>query len=287
MTWNVWWRFEDPDRRREAVLAVLRELKPDVVALQEAWSDGGDHCLARGLGAELGLWAEFAPHGRPGRWHDRAPAERAYDVGLAVLSRWPVLRRETAELPAAGGTDDGRIALHTLIETPTGALPFFTTHLNSSPHESAVRCAQVRALGEFVVRRGTGHAFPPVVTGDLNALPDSDELRLLGGVLTAPAAERLLLLDVWKFYADPAEPGATWDADNPYVARTFPLSTRIDYVLVGPPRPGRPGSVRAVRRAGHGPVDGVWPSDHAAVVVDLDPGPYGPDTGRPDGGAYR
>ncbi|MEU3602604.1 endonuclease/exonuclease/phosphatase family protein [Streptomyces sp. NPDC006798] len=50
MTWNVWWRFEDPKRRREAVLAVLRELKPDVVALQEAWSDGGDDCLARGLG---------------------------------------------------------------------------------------------------------------------------------------------------------------------------------------------------------------------------------------------
>ncbi|NEB08324.1 endonuclease, partial [Streptomyces coelicoflavus] len=29
------------------------------------------------------------------------------------------------------------------------------------------------------------------------------------------------------------------------------------------------GRVLAVRRAGAGPVDGVWPSDHAAVVADL------------------
>ena len=40
------------------------------------------------------------------------------------------------------------------------------------------------------VRRRTrrGCAYPPVVTGDLNAEPGSDEMRLLGGLLTAPAA---------------------------------------------------------------------------------------------------
>ncbi|MFE0426628.1 endonuclease/exonuclease/phosphatase family protein, partial [Streptomyces sp. NPDC058953] len=228
MTWNVWWRFEDPLRRRDAVLAVLRELEPDVVTLQEAWSDGGGDCLAGWLGAELGLRAEFAPYGEPDRWHGRAPAERAYDVGLAVLSRWPVRHREVAPLPAPGSTDDGRIALHTLIGTPTGDLPLFTTHLNSSPHESAVRCAQVRALGELVVRRGAGHAFPPVVTGDFNALPDADEMRLLGGIRTAPAAGRLLLLDAREHDADPAAPDATRDAANPYLARGVPHSAPSD-----------------------------------------------------------
>ena len=37
----------------------------------------------------------------------------------------------------------------------------------------------------------------------------------------------------------------------------------------GPPGPSGEGHVRAVHRAGDGPVDGVWPSDHAAVVADL------------------
>ena len=41
-----------------------------------------------------------------------------------------------------------------------------------------------------------------------------------------------------------------------------------DYVLVGPHRKGR-GRVQSVRLGGTAPVDGVWPSDHFAVVADL------------------
>jgi hypothetical protein len=38
--------------------------------------------------------------------------------------------------------------------------------------------------------------------------------------------------------------------------------------LVGLPRHGR-GKVRSVQLAGTAPVDGTWPSDHFAVVADL------------------
>ncbi|NEC77556.1 endonuclease, partial [Streptomyces rochei] len=41
------------------------------------------------------------------------------------------------------------------------------------------------------------------------------------------------------------------------------------------------GTVRAVRLAGDHPVDGVWPSDHAAVVADLDDGRAVNAPGRP------
>jgi endonuclease/exonuclease/phosphatase family metal-dependent hydrolase len=44
--------------------------------------------------------------------------------------------------------------------------------------------------------------------------------------------------------------------------------SRIDYILTGPHRQGR-GRVRSVELAGTAPVDGVWPSDHFAVVADL------------------
>jgi hypothetical protein len=53
------------------------------------------------------------------------------------------------------------------------------------------------------------------------------------------------------------------------VAATHEPSARIDYIHVGPPGPGGLGRVRDVRRACDGPVEGVWASDHAAVVADL------------------
>lgn len=62
---------------------------------------------------------------------------------------------------------------------------------------------------------------------------------------------------------------ALGDAVNPYVAATFGPSVRVDYVYVGMPDATGAGRVLSVRRAGDGPVDDVWPSDHAAVLVEL------------------
>lgn len=204
---------------------------------------------------------------RPERWQERI-GDTTVDIGNAVLSRWPIVDRSVLPLPVSGGRDDGRLALHALLDAPGYRVPFFTTHLNHAIHESAVRCGQVAALAEFVaVHRGAGD-FPPVVTGDYNAWPDSDEMRLLGGYRTAPAVPGHVLMDAWEF-ADPAAPSATWDTANPFAARTFEPNVRCDYVHVGLPRSDGLGRVRAVRRAGDRSVGDVWPSDHAAVVVDL------------------
>ncbi|KAK1179332.1 endonuclease/exonuclease/phosphatase family protein [Streptomyces sp. NBS 14/10] len=268
MTWNVWWRFGPWERRREAILAVLRSVRPDVLGLQEVWADG-DENLAGWLAQRLGMHWTWAASDSPQKWQRRI-GDPTVDFGNAVLSRWPIAERDVARLPAAGGPDDGRLALYALVDAPGHPAPFFTTHLNADPHESAVRCAQVTALARFIAERRGAGPFPPVVTGDYNAWPDSDEMRLLGGYRTAPAVPGQVLLDVWE-YADPAAPWATWDAANPYVARTFEPSARIDYIHVGPPGPDGLGHVRSVRRAGDGPVEevGVWPSDHAAVVAEL------------------
>ncbi|MFF8674495.1 endonuclease/exonuclease/phosphatase family protein [Streptomyces sp. NPDC015242] len=266
VTWNLWWRFGPWQARQKAVLTALRELEADVVGLQEVWAADGEN-LAEWLAGELGLHCAWAASHAPQRWRARI-GDPTVDIGNAVLSRWPVVDRDTLPLPAPADTDDGRLALYARIAAPGHEVPFFTTHFTSAVHASAVRCRQVSALAEFVARHRGGTAFPPVVTGDLNAWPDSDEVRLLGGYKTAPAVPRQVLLDAWE-YADPVAPAATWDAANPYVAATHEPSVRIDYIHVGPPGPGGLGRVRAVRRACDGPVDGVWPSDHAAVVADL------------------
>jgi hypothetical protein len=76
-----------------------------------------------------------------------------------------------------------------------------------------------------------------------------------------------VLIDAWR-YADPADPGFTVARSNGYrAARTIPNS-RIDYIFVGLSRQGL-GHVDSIRLAGDAPIDDVWPSDHYAVVADL------------------
>ncbi|MDT0614285.1 endonuclease/exonuclease/phosphatase family protein [Streptomyces lancefieldiae] len=265
VTWNLWWRFGPWAERQKAILAVLRELRPDVVGLQEVWAhapraDGEN--LAEWLAGELGLHWAWAPSPAPERWQRRI-GDDTVGIGTAVLSRWPVVERAVLRLPVPEELDDGRLALYARLDAPGHQVPFFTAHLTSGGHASAVRREQTAALADFVAGHRHGTGFPPVVTGDFNARPEAPEVRLL-------RARRLH--DAWE-HAGPGRPSGTWDTANPYVAHADgEPSVRIDYVHVGPPGPGGLGRVRAARRAGDGPVDGVWPSDHAAVVADLDDG---------------
>jgi endonuclease/exonuclease/phosphatase family metal-dependent hydrolase len=220
------------------------------------------------LADQLGMHWAWTPSPAPERWQERI-GNPAMQIGNAILSRWPITEQASQPLPTGDGADDSRTVLFAQVQTPTGPLPFITTQLTSTTGQSAVRCQQVAALCRFLAAH-TGPGFPPVVTGDLNAEPDADEIRLLGGHKTAPVVPGLVLVDAWS-YADPMTPGWTWDRRNPYVAATGEPSARIDYVLVGLPSATGAGQVRSVRLIGDQPVDGVWPSDHAGVLAELQP----------------
>jgi len=259
VSWNLWWRYGPWEQRREAIAATLAEVRPDLCGLQEVWGAAGEN-LAAELAERLGMhWC----------WAVAAEGREGVSLGNAILSRWPIAAQAQAGLPVGDLIREGRVAVHARIDTPGGVLPLFTTHLTSGLGRSQVRTAQVRGLAGFVAEHATGCDYPPVVTGDLNAEPGSDELRLLGGVLTAPAAPGLVLVDAWR-YADPGDPGFTWDRRNGYLAGGALPDARIDYILAGLPRQGR-GRVRSARLAGTAPVDGVWPSDHFAVAAELQP----------------
>jgi endonuclease/exonuclease/phosphatase family metal-dependent hydrolase len=258
LTWNLWGRGGDWRSRQDAIAAVIADAAPDVCGLQEVW-DAPDGNLADQLAGQLDLgWCWRGAH--PPRPED------GVSIGNAVLSRWPVLAVEELRLPA-GDLPERRVAVCARIAAPAGVLPFVTTHLTYLPGGSAIRLEQVCALAHFVAEQAVEAAYPPVVTGDLNAEPASDELRLLGGLLTAPAVPGLVLLDAWR-YAAPDDPGFTWDRRNGHQRHSIIPDSRIDYVLVGLPRQDR-GRVGTVRLAGDVPVNGLWPSDHYAVIADL------------------
>ena len=200
VTWNLWWRFGDWQRRFEVIAAELAAVAPDVVGLQEVWARGSVNAAGL-LARRLGMHWAWVPSPHPERWQ-RKIGDSSIAFGNAVLSRWPVAGVAHADLPGpSSGAPDGRRVLHAALDTPAGRLPFFTTQLSAFPGRSGLRCAQVREMASFVASHSPEAGLPPVVTGDLNAVPESDEVRLLEGFLTEPAVPDLLLVDAWR-YAD-------------------------------------------------------------------------------------
>lgn len=267
MTWNLWWRFGEWQRRQDSIVDVLRKSAPDIVGLQEVWATPTEN-QAQILADILEMHVAWCPSPAPEPFQRRL-GDRSVVVGNAVLSRWPIMRTSSCVLPHRVG-DVGRTALFALIAAPAGGpLPFFTTQFSSTVGQSALRCDQVRALIEFVVAE-IPETANPVLTGDFNAEPDSDEIRLLGGHKTPPAMPGLVLVDAW-LYADRAAPGWTWDRCNPAVWATGEPDARCDYVFIGY-RPNNKSApcVRHVFLAGNERVDGAWPSDHAAVIAELE-----------------
>ncbi len=265
LTWNLWWRFGPSRERRAAIEAVLRAARPDICGLQEVPADE-EHDLAAALAEQLRMHLAWLPSPEPESWHSRLPGCTAA-VGNAILSRWPLDGGFDLSLPAGSSGDASRTAMARLVRSPDGPLPVATTQLTAAPWDSRVRCAQVRALVERLAALDQSR-YPVVLVGDLNAEPDSDEMRMLCGHKTAPAREGFVLVDAWRYAPADALPW-TWDRANPHVAATMEPSARIDYVLVGPPRSGGRGHVLSVRRVGAEPVGGVWASDHAGVLAEL------------------
>jgi endonuclease/exonuclease/phosphatase family metal-dependent hydrolase len=273
VTWNTQGRVGEWRDRERAVMAVLDGLDPDVVMLQESWVEADGSSQAAVIAHELGLHsvtaAELAGFDR----YPQAP----YWVVNAVLSRWPLRLEVARPLHDEHGEPTWRHALVASVrrpETEGGPFPVVGTHLEHGLDRSATRQAQVRHLAETIAevlgdRATRSVGLPAVLAGDLNAVPWSDEVRGLTGA-AAPLVDGLVFVDAWEAAGNTTR-GETWASANPLVPKraVYP-DRRLDYVMVSWPRRRNAGHVAACRVAGTEPVDGVWPSDHFAVVADLD-----------------
>ena len=255
LTWNIWWRFGPWEQRRPAIAETLKKLDADVIALQEVWSDESTN-QAMELAAELGFHHVF-------EW---SMDIRDFGFGNAVLSRWPIRRHATVPLHGKKETGEGRVALFAEIDGPRGLIPVFSTHLNWKYEHSHIRQCQVADLARFVDSMRPW-SFPPIVCGDFNADPSSEEIRMLKGLTTCPV-DGLFFHDAWNV-AGGVGSGITWDNTNPYAAIELEPDRRLDYVLVGCPQARGAGHIVECKVVGNEPVDSVWPSDHHAVLAEL------------------
>ncbi len=255
LNWNIWWRFGPWEQRQPAIIETLRGLDADVICLQEVWGDEGTD-QAEILARELGYFHVFAPIMTMNR----------LGFGNAILSRWPIAETRMVELSGRDETMEGRCVVAAEIDGPRGRFMAFCTHLNYRYEHSHIRQQQVADLAQFVAANSL-KTYPPVLCGDFNADPASDEIRMLKGLTTCPEPG-LFFHDAWEA-AGPGGPGYTWDNGNAHAAQEYEPNRRIDYIFVGAPKRRTAGHIADCRIVGDAPVNGVYPSDHFAVLAEL------------------
>jgi endonuclease/exonuclease/phosphatase family metal-dependent hydrolase len=249
-TLNVWHRSHPWQERLRAIRHELDSLRPDILGLEEVLRSvdprvGDDQ--TREIADGFGYHVAYAPACVWGG---------VTHFGNALLSRYPIVETRVEALP--GHADEARSYVYGLCDTPHGEWPVFVTHLAWRPEDFATRIEQVR----FLTRRidelcPVAHdSLPPVLMGDLNAEPHSEEIQML----TRRYA------DAWAVAGD-GSAGHTWDRINPYTHEHDVHSQRIDYVLLRAPL-GRVRIERA-RLTFDVPHGSVWPSDHFGLVADV------------------
>ncbi len=277
VTWNLWWRFGPWEQRQPAIAEELVAVAPDIALLQEVWAapagraaphegpvPGGTSDQARILADATGLHLA--------RTH--APDGSVDQFGNAILSRWPLRVAEAIRLVGPDGRPSHRSVLACWVEAPPEPWLVVVTHLAWRYDESELRQRQLAEVVDLIGRHlpDDPDRHPPVILGgDLNAVPESDEIRRLTG-LAAPYRPGLVFTDCWAAVGD--GPGHTWTRDNPNASEALWPRRRLDYVLVTWPRPKPTGNPQSARLIGTNPGSGgVVPSDHYGVLVELDDRP--------------
>jgi beta-glucosidase len=239
VTLNLYHDKEAWPERRPAIVAALRELRPDVIALQEVIGNQTVRNQAESLAEELGYECTFSstdPVGSPKRY------------GNAILTRHPLVRREWVRLRPL---DDSRTAAHVQISLGGGKVNVYVTHLHHTAEGASLRAQQVADLLAFV--RATDGGAPSIIAGDLNAESTSPELSALAR-------------DFASSY-DALHPEAAGDARthttlNPHF---FPLDNRrIDHIYVERGWFAAHESRIILDRAD---AAGRWPSDHFGLMT--------------------
>ena len=259
LTWNVWWRFGPAWRERQpALVHSLRSAAPDVVALQECWGTDSTS-QAHEFATELGMHAAFVAPSLPPRPDPPENDDQVrVEVGIGLLSRWPITDVHAVPLPSRH-RDPAPVSAVAVIAHPAGPLHVIATCLEWEPTHDDDRTAQAQAVADLATSPARDGALPVVLCGDLNAAPDSPVLR--------PVRDGLV--DAWTAGGgDPSAVTLPWDHPQAPVEVRELIDQRIDHVFV---RPGRRG-----QRVGGGsavlvgdPVVGVHPSDHRGVLYEI------------------
>jgi endonuclease/exonuclease/phosphatase family metal-dependent hydrolase len=257
VTMNLWGLRGDWPARRGVLLAGLRELRPDLVAFQEAiFTETYDQ--ARDL---LGPSFHIA--------HQQA--REPDGQGASIASRWPFGDVQELNLQVTPRTAD--FACVTLLAEIVAPDPFgellFVNHLPSwqlnFEHERELQALRAAHAVEERVGQRSLHV---VLAGDFTSDPDAANVRFFAGRQSLQGMS-VCYRDAWES-AQPGQPGHTFVPANPLVADWDWPFRRLDYIFVRCGAHGWPTlAIASCAVIFDTPVNGVWASDHFGVVADL------------------
>jgi endonuclease/exonuclease/phosphatase family metal-dependent hydrolase len=211
----------------------LEGRRADIIGLQEVdrhWSERSEWLdQAAWFGERLGLAHAYGAN------LDREPPEPGLprrQYGTAVLSKWPITWWRNTYLPWEEGTEQ-RGLLEIEVDFHGVPLRFANTHLQHRAEDAELRLAQAQRIVELL-GASPRRAF---LAGDLNAVPETPELKVLTDVL----------VDAWEAVGH--RTGYTYPAGEP--------DRRIDYLLGSP-------DARPLRAE----IPSTLASDHLPVTVD-------------------
>ena len=254
MTWNVLWRFEPDWRARErGILATLERLRPDVVGLQECWGTG-ETSQADVVAERLGLHAEFlAPSLPPVPVPPEHPEHAGVSIGVGLVSRWPIHGLTRHVLPVSH-RQVAPVALEADVRHPDAVFRVIVAATEWEPAYADDHLAQTTMLAELL--GDAGKMRPSFLLADLNCDATQPEFAPLAAVAD----------DTWELGGGGTD-AVTLSSVVPFapLEAVKEIDRRVDHVLV---RRGDGVTVRDASVAGE-PVDGLFPSDHFAVVADV------------------
>ena len=170
ITWNIAAGHGDLGK----VAETLRDLKPDIIAVQEVdvrWSERSAFVdQADSLGKFLKMNVRFGPI------YDFAPRQ----FGVAILSRYPIVSSINHEITRLSTQQQNPVPakapgfLEAVIDVAGTRVRVFSTHLDYRSDPS-VRERQVKEMLEVI----QGSSVPIILAGDMNAPPPSNELAPL------------------------------------------------------------------------------------------------------------
>lgn len=154
----------------ERIASLIEESKADIIGLQEVdnhWSERSDfQDQAKLLAQRLGMFYVYAAN------LDRDPlaeGDHRRQYGTAVLSKYPIINSKNHYLTKIGNTEQ-RGLLEVTINVKGNHVHYYNTHLALT---SAERDIQIREIIE-IANQAKG---PKVFVGDLNATPESNEMK--------------------------------------------------------------------------------------------------------------
>ncbi|MFW5921611.1 MAG: endonuclease/exonuclease/phosphatase family protein, partial [Polyangiales bacterium] len=177
-----------------------------------------------------------------------------FEEGIAVLSRWPILWSDARDLPhdEVGGVAT-RAVLGARLDSPFGEAQVFCTHMLAGGTEEEQADQSVAILGFM---EDNPSALPSFLGGDLNAEPTTLPTQVLRGDASHDGTTGSLE-DGW-LAVRAGDDGFTIPSDDP--------DRRIDYVYAAPGSDGATATPTECSRELTEPEDGVYASDHLAVL---------------------